>query len=236
MHIGVTDTFSEDNYEQYIHWIKTVNEAIEIRKLSHVLNNLSIADTLDGLLLTGGGDIHPQYYEKENQLAKVKGINERRDEFEFKLIERALDAEIPILGVCRGMQVMNVYLGGSLVMDLVSEGFNDHTSPKDKTAIHRLSVVPHSLLHALIGTTESEVNSFHHQSVARLGKGLLTSAVSPDGVVEAGEWALKDNMPFLMLVQWHPERLERNALSQKLAMIFLREVHQNKLNKRTVTH
>jgi putative glutamine amidotransferase len=234
MQIGITDTFKEDKYELYVHWIRSVDGEVEILKLSHELNNVSSITMLNGLILTGGGDVHPRFYEKEYQLAKAKGVNEKRDEFEFTVIEQTLDAGIPILGICRGMQVMNVCLGGSLVTDLVSDGFNDHTSLSDvDVKKHKISVVPYTLLHTLTVTSETEVNSLHHQSVDRLGKGLIYSAVSADNVVEAAEWAIKDNMPFLMLVQWHPERSTENFLSQKLARLFMREVQHyisNKMN------
>jgi putative glutamine amidotransferase len=235
MRIGITDTLKEDKYEPYVRWIRSIDRSVDIQKLSHELDNAREIEKLDGLLISGGGDVHPRYYGKENQLDKTNGVNEQRDEFEFAVIERALDADIPILCVCRGMQVMNVYLGGSLTVDLVSEGYNNHTSSaNDRGMKHGISVVPISMLHALTGTTETEVNTFHHQAVEKLGKGLMCSAISPDNVVEAGEWALKDNMPFLMLVQWHPERSREHFFSQKLARLFLREVHQYQSNKRTI--
>jgi putative glutamine amidotransferase len=237
MRIGITDTLNEDKYEQYVRWIRKVDESVYIHKLSGKLDNTNEIETIDGLILSGGGDVHPRYYGKEIQLGKANGVNEKRDEFEFAVIERALDAEIPILGVCRGMQVMNVYLGGSLIVDLASECFDDHTSPADERgAMHGISVVLNSMLHALTGTTETEVNTFHHQAVEKLGKGLMCSAISPDNVVEASEWAMKDNMPFLMLVQWHPERLSETFFSKKLARLFLREVNQYQSNKRTINH
>jgi putative glutamine amidotransferase len=235
MRIGITDTLKEDKYELYVRWIRSIDRSVDIQKLSHELDNAREMKKIDGLLLSGGGDIHPRYFGKEHQLGKTNAVNEQRDEFEFAVIERALDADIPILCVCRGMQVMNVYLGGSLTVDLVSEGFNDHTSPADdRGTMHRISVVPHSMLHVLTGTTETEVNTFHHQAVEKLGKGLMFSAISPDNVIEAGEWVMKDTMPFLMLVQWHPERLQETFFSQKLARLFLREVHQYLSHKRTI--
>jgi Predicted glutamine amidotransferases len=234
MRIGITDTLKEDKYEQYVRWIRSVDGSVDIQKLSHELDNAQEIENLDGLLLSGG-DVDPRYYGRENHLDKTNGVHEQRDEFEFSVIGRALDADRPILGVCRGMQLMNVYLGGSLTVDLASEGFNDHTSPADdRGTMHGISVMPHSMLHALTGTTETEVNTFHHQAVEKLGKGLMCSAISPDNVVEAGEWAMKDNMPFLMLVQWHPERLRETLFSQKLARLFLREVYQYQSNKRTI--
>ena len=235
MRIGITDTLKEDKYGQYVRWIRSVDGSVDIQKLSHELDNTNEIEDLDGLLLSGGGDVHPRYYGKEYHLGKTNGVNEQRDEFEFAVIERALDADRPILAVCRGMQVMNVYLGGSLTVDLVSEGFDDHTSPADdRGTMHGISVEPLSMLHALTGTTEVEVNTFHHQAIEKLGKGLMCSAISSDNVVEAGEWAMKDTMPFLMLVQWHPKRLEETFFSQKIAGLFLREVHQYQSIKRTI--
>jgi putative glutamine amidotransferase len=235
MRIGITDTFSEDKFEQYVDWILSVDEKIETVKLSNKLDNVSEINKIDGLLLSGGGDLHPRYYEKEYQLKKAKGINEERDEFEFNLIEQALNNDMPILGICRGIQVMNVYLGGSLTVDMVSDGFNDHTSQLDQIFKHSISIVPNSMLYVLTGIPEIEVNSFHHQAVDRLGKGLMCSALSSDGVIEAAEWVLKDNMPFLMLVQWHPERVINDFLSQKLARLFLHEVHRYNLSLRSVS-
>ncbi len=232
MRIGITDTLKEDKFEQYVQWIHLMDESIEIVKLSHLFGNASEICGLDGLILSGGGDVHPRYYGKENQLHKTIGVNEDRDEFEFNLIEKALENDMPVLGVCRGMQVMNVYLGGSLIVDLISEGFGDHTSVSDEIAtLHKVNIETNTLLSAFINAESAEVNSFHHQSVGRLGRGLVCSAISDDGVIEAAEWVVKDNMPYLMLVQWHPERKKESLLSQKIARIFLREARQIKTIK-----
>lgn len=235
MRIGITDTLKEDNYNLYIQWIRSVEKSVEIQKLSYRIDRNVEIKKLDGLLLTGGGDVLPQYYGKESFSKTLRGVNQERDEFEFSIIEQALDEELPILGVCRGMQVMNVFLGGSLIMDLMSEGYQDHTSPSNEQVTHHpVSVMPHSLLNVLTGTIEVEVNSFHHQGIDQPGKGLMSTAVSQDNVIEAAEWALKDTMPFLMLVQWHPERMKDSFLSQKLAGLFLREVSQKQSNKRII--
>ncbi len=231
MRIGVTDTHSTDDFRFYVAWLRTVDDALDIVKLSYRSNGHETAESFDGLLLTGGGDVHPRFYERSQEIGMAKRVDEQRDEFEFELLGRALDADIPVLGVCRGMQLINVFLDGSLVVDLVSAGSDDHTSPANRITVHKLSIVPHSTLHALTGETEIEVNSYHHQAVDRLGRGLAASAYSPDGVIEAIEWAFKDGMPFLAAVQWHPERTKENMLSQKLARLFLREAyHQQSTN------
>ena len=219
--IGVTDTHKGDDFRHYVEWLRAVDDALDIAKLSYRNNGHGTPGALDGLLLTGGGDVHPRFYDRPQELGKTKRVDEHRDEFEFGLLDHALDAGLPVLGVCR-VQTINVFLGGSLVPDLVSAGFDDHTSPSDQITVHTISIVPHSTLHALTGKLEIEVNSYHHQAVERLGRGLVASAFSSDGVVEAIEWAMKDRMPYLAAVQWHPERTKEEMLSQKLARIFLR--------------
>lgn len=207
MRIGMTDTF-KPNLKMYTEWLRRVDDGIEFTVLSHRNNNLEALDSVDGLMLTGGGDVDPRCYGLDDPHSQAREVDRARDDFEFRLIERALDREIPILGICRGMQVMNVYLGGSLVLDLPTAGYEDHARKKYEID-HHVRVEPHSLLHEIAGTDELEVNSSHHQAVESLGNGLMVSGLSTDGVFEAAEWILKDRMPFLLLVQWHPERMER---------------------------
>ncbi len=233
MRIGITDTLSGDIYENYNDWLYSVNSAVECVKLSYLFSSTDELQELDGLLLTGGGDVHPKYYNHHDIKNNAKNVDEQRDAFEFELIDQALDFEMPIFGICRGMQTMNVCLNGSLIVDLISSRFESHTGGEEPIQ-HALSVVPNTLLHALTGTNETDVNSFHHQAVDRLGRGLMATAVSPDGVIEAAEWILKDGMPFLMLVQWHPERTKENLLSHKLALMFLREAKNYKQIKNNI--
>jgi putative glutamine amidotransferase len=236
MRIGITDTYNGDIYENYIDWLRSVDSAVECVKLSYVPGNADEIQKLDGLLLSGGGDVHPKYYDHHDVKRNANNVDEKRDAFEFELIDQALNLEIPIFGICRGMQTMNVCLNGSLIVDLVSSRFHAHTGSEEPIQ-HTISVVPKTLLHALTGTIEADVNSFHHQAVDRLGRGLMAAAFSPDGVIEAAEWVLKEGMPFLMLVQWHPERIKENILSHKLALMFLREsknYKQTKNNKSTM--
>jgi putative glutamine amidotransferase len=225
MRVGITDTLNDDKFDQYVDWLHTIDPQLEILRLSHIRENEEQVAMLDGLLLTGGGDVHPRFYNCIGAIGQVRATDEKRDEFEFEVIQRALQATMPILGVCRGMQVMNVYLGGTLIPDLVSEGFAPHTNDTNEPVYHEISIIRHTLMHAISGTGGVMINSHHHQGVHQLGKGLMQSAVSPDGVTEAAEWAIKDEMPFLMLVQWHPERAIEDFLSQKIARMFLREVN-----------
>jgi putative glutamine amidotransferase len=195
-------------------------------KLSYTLKNSDALKEVDALLLTGGGDVHPRFFGKPELIEQMEEVNELRDEFEFQVIEKALEADLPILGVCRGMQILNIALGGTLIPDLPSAGFELHAVEDVNEHRHLIKQVPHSLLEVITGNGKHEVNSIHHQAVNDLGRGLMASAFSPDGVCEAVEWALKDRMPFLLCMQWHPERMKdiENPFSKNIAEYFLREV------------
>jgi putative glutamine amidotransferase len=236
--IGIIDTL-KPNLAQYTEWLKRCNASLEFAVLSHIPRNVEAVDFIDGLVLTGGGDVDPKYFGITDPLAKSKDVNDSRDEFEFYVIERALDRNLPVLGICRGMQVMNVYLGGNLILDLPSAGFDDHSHPEVLDAVHQVSVAHDSLLHEIAGQTALGVNSSHHQAVKDLGRGLMASALSADGVVEGAEWILRDRTPFLLLVQWHPERMpvETSApASKSLAERFIKEVDRFKAKSSTTEH
>lgn len=237
MKIGITDTL-KPNLAFYSDWLKNVNPGIECRVMSHVRKNVEEVNSVDGLLLTGGGDVDPKYYGIDDALGKAKDVSSARDEFEFNAIELALDQNLPILGICRGMQVMNVFLGGTLILDLPSAGFENHARDKSYAPDHQVRVDGQSLLRDVTGCELLDVNSSHHQAVHRLGKGLMANAVSPDGAIEGAEWIIKDRMPFLMLVQWHPERMENRTdspASRALAERFLQEVQQMITTKQSNT-
>ena len=156
---------------------------------------------LDGLILTGGGDVDPEWYGEAREEFTV-GVVPERDAFEIEMARRAVARRLPILAVCRGIQVLNVSLGGSLIQDLVNAGWDNHHIGQPPTAFHDVHVGPGTRLAAAVGVERMRVNSLHHQAVRRLGRGLRPAAVAADGIVEAVElegpgWALG--------VQWHPE-------------------------------
>jgi putative glutamine amidotransferase len=162
---------------------------------------------LDAILLTGGGDIAPERY-GARPVHELRSIDVERDGMEIKLARSAVGGRKPILGICRGLQVLNVALGGTLVQDISSEvaGALAHDLPDtDGAAIaHPVDLRAGLLLEVLEGTPRIDVNSSHHQAVRKLGLGLRISGTAPDGVVEAIEC---DGHPFAVAVQWHPERL-----------------------------
>ena len=237
MKVGLTDCLREDKLQQYVDWIRSLDPTCEVLKLSSTDHNAGDVDRVDGLLLTGGGDIDPDFYGRRQLRNLAKDISVERDKFEFDVIRRALDRDLPILGVCRGMQVMNVALGGSLHVDLQSDGFHNHSSSGNGGLSHEVRVEPNSLLSGLAGGLEQVVNSYHHQGVDVPGNGLMPVARSADGVIEAAEWSSKEGMPFLLLVQWHPERSmgSHDTFSKNLAKIFLREIQITASNKVTDT-
>lgn len=159
---------------------------------------------IDGLLLMGGGDIAPMRYGDENKNLAIQ-INDERDESEFKLLARAVERRIPILGVCRGMQLINVHFGGTLHQDLTASGFDQslHSSTERTFVLHTVQAKAGTELANIIGNTPKSVQSLHHQCLSRLGDGLIASGFSPDGLVEAIE---KPDYPWLLGVQWHPEQ------------------------------
>jgi len=229
LRIAITDNLRPKHlFNNYVKWLREVDPAIEFVKLSYHLDNASELSSCHGLLLTGGGDVHPKFYGKPDRIAETEEVNERRDEFEFAVIDRALELELPTLGICRGMQIMNVYLEGTLHVDVPTAGFLEHAETNGQENRHSIQVAPETLLRSITAQASLTVNSIHHQSIENLGKGLMVSATSPDGVIEAAEWIMKDRMPFLLLVQWHPERMKDfdNPASGKIAEDFLQRVQE----------
>jgi putative glutamine amidotransferase len=218
--IGVTSCGKLEDY------LKSVERAGgQPRVLEVGQSPRDVIGTLDGLLLTGGGDVDPAFY-GEDRHAAVYDAEPGRDEFEIDLARRAVDADLPVLAICRGAQVLNVASGGSLVQDIPSAVQTDlpHTiqQPQDAVA-HDVQVVPGSRLEQALGPAVADsqrcpVNSRHHQAMKTLGRDLVVSATAPDGVVEAIEVPSKQ---FCIGVQWHPENFWRTGEFSPLFDAFL---------------
>lgn len=177
---------------------------------------------LDGVLLSGGGDIDPQRFNGRPH-PKVSGISLERDALEFLLLDKTLEAKKPLLAICRGIQVLNVAFGGELythISDQVKyamkhDWYPDH--PRDKLA-HTVSLTCGSRLDKIFNMDEIQVNSLHHQGVSRVGRGLEATGYAPDGLVEGLEVKGAD---FAIGVQWHPECLPDDNKMQRLFKAFI---------------
>ena len=165
--------------------------------------------TLDGVLLPGGIDVDPKHY-GESRHENIEKTDARLDELEFAVLRRADAHELPVLGVCRGHQVLNVYYGGTLIQDIPSEYKSEtpvrHRYPKYSASRreHVVTLEPESRIRDLLGTDQLVVNTYHHQAVKHLATGFRVTARSADGIVEAIE---RDGSRFVLGVQFHPEKL-----------------------------
>ena len=163
----------------------------------------ALAD-LDGLLLTGGGDIDASEFGDENN-PQVYGINRKRDKMELDLVREAKKRGTPVFGICRGLQVMNVAMGGTLIQHIPDEIQSqlEHFGVDDRQELmHDVSIQENTKLHDIIGKSRIGVNSIHHQSIKKLGNGLVKTAWADDGVIEGIE---NPDARFFLAVQWHPE-------------------------------
>jgi putative glutamine amidotransferase len=169
----------------------------------------AIYDRLDGIMISGGGDMDPAGYGEE-ALPQVAGVNPVRDELELYLIRRAVEDDKPLLAICRGQQVLNVALGGSLIQDIPAQcaTATKHDYPADiwfERIVHPVTVEKDSHLYAVMDETAAfGVNSLHHQAINHLGAGLAVTARAADGIIEAVELP---GQSFMIGVQWHPEAL-----------------------------
>jgi putative glutamine amidotransferase len=182
----------------------------------------SLLDRLDGLLFSGGGDVHPAHY--GNQFHPlVDDVILDRDEMELYLIPEAIHRRLPFLGICRGLQVINVALGGTLYEDVLEQhpGAQRHRyfpdMPRSFLA-HNVDIVSGSRLENILGKKTAQVNSLHHQGIRQLAGGLQPTAYAPDGLIEAFELP---TLPFGIAVQWHPEWLPEQASMHTLFFEFI---------------
>jgi len=208
------DKTNREPYESALRWVG----------IETVCNPASL-DGLDGLLLSGGSDINPRLYGQE-RLTQSDSPDDARDALEMRLLQDALAADLPVLAICRGLQLFNVVYGGSLIQHLPGSDVHRQKVNGAETgkhpAAHTIQVKPETRLAAIIGAGEHQVNSRHHQGVGRKGDGLIESAASADGVVEGLELP---NKTFAIAVQWHPEdRIAVSAADRKLFEAFAQAV------------
>ena len=212
----------------YINWLKTADSTVRyINLYSLSLDSALVAlDSCSGLLLTGGEDVYPGVYSDNIDTSRCGKINHRRDTLEIILIIRALELEMPILGVCRGEQILGVVFGGELFIDVPDD--------YDTSVIHRCEdyrncflmvyVEPNSLLNTICNCDSSLVTTNHHQAIKVLDSDLKANSFSADGLIEGIELKNPQEYPFLLAVQWHPERMDiNNPLSGPLVRTFINQ-------------
>ncbi len=223
--IAITDRGRDEaEFQRYVQWIRRWVEGAGILRMTAGETAESDLASCSGLILSGGGDVHPRLYGRSDALELVAGVDERRDEMEFRLIEKALAERLPVLGICRGTQVFTVAMGGTLIPDIERTGRPSHRKDGGVDRVHDVVVERESALHRVLGVDSGEINSSHHQSVDRTGEHLVVVARAADGIVESVEWKDRTDRPFLMLVQWHPERMSpESPFSRQPGLAFARE-------------
>jgi putative glutamine amidotransferase len=217
-----------DSYANYYNWIKSLDSnAICLDMYDMPLDSaLEKFQECSGLILTGGTDINPALYDETGDTVKCTTIDDYRDTLEVALLGSAMDRGIPVLGICRGHQMLNVAFGGTLFKDIPTEFDTtiSHRCPDPSNCFHPVNIVSGSMLNQISCLTSDTVNSNHHQGIKDLSPELKIVAYAPDSLPEAVEWANPSGKPFILGVQWHPERLDNdNPLSGKIGEFFLQE-------------
>jgi putative glutamine amidotransferase len=228
-------------YTAYQDWLQRVDPRIVLVDMYHLPldSAMQLLANCSGLLMSGGADIHPAYYNQPEDTVLCE-IDPYRDTVEMAVLQRATEMGLPIFGICRGLQVINVFYGGSLYPD-IPERFSKEVSHRAEEGApeltHPVSLVANTLISSLSGANISEVNTFHHQGIDRLADNLRATAHSPDKLIEAIEYSQPQGHPFMMAVQWHPERMAADhPLSAPLAEEFVKAIQacyktQKKRNK-----
>lgn len=226
--IGIS--FSEASFQNYWDWFTPddLGNEIELILLSHEQNNAEDIARCDGFVLTGGIDVDPSFYNAPPDYENgPPAFNPGRDRFEREIYNYSQIHKLPVLGVCRGLQLINILEGGSLIQDLKPTGNKKHRK-EEKDKEHPVTTEEGTLLFEISGAS-GFVNSAHHQAAdpQQLGSNLKISAYADDNTVEGLEFDDKSGKAFMLCVQWHPERMkekELNPFSQKIKERFLKEI------------
>ncbi len=188
----------------------------------------------DALLVTGGEDVYPGWYGKEKEIGRCTETNLHRDSLDMALISLALQLKMPVFGICRGHQIINVFLGGTLVIDIPTDVPAPiiHQCEDYLHCFHPVFLPSNSLLSKISDCDSASVTTNHHQAVDQIAPVLSVNALSKDKVVEGAEWKNPADKSYLMGVQWHPERMEKtNPLSGMLADEFINQAKKYAANK-----
>ena len=215
------------NFQYYLSWLESGN--IDYIVLDYEKNNFDEIKQCSSLLLTGGDDIFPEFYNDWEDGKDRSIYKPARDGFEFKLFDYALSNSLPVLGICRGLQLINIRLNGSLINDIETVRGTNHTKISDtQDRMHEVNLYENTLVYDVVREKRGIVSSSHHQAIDRLGEGLIITAKADDGIIEAVEWEDKSSKPFLLAVQWHPERMkEQNSPFAKNVLLRFKQETEN---------
>ncbi|NMW84400.1 gamma-glutamyl-gamma-aminobutyrate hydrolase family protein [Peptoniphilus sp. AGMB00490] len=186
----------------------------------------SIINLCDGILVSGGNDVNPLLYNKDNN-SKVGRVLKIRDESDFYLTKSCIEKDLPLLGICRGLQVLNVVQGGTLYRHINTDKFLDHSAANSYKSLvsHYINIEKYSLLYEAFQKTKIGVNSFHHQGIEKLGNNLKSIAESRDGLCESIQM---DNKKFIVATQFHPEMMfEDDNLYLEIFKLFVNSCKKN---------
>ena len=237
--IGIS--YTRSHFKNYWNWFTTndLEDDIELIELNFEEDNTEDIYKCDGFVLTGGVDVHPSFYNGEKNYNNSPGSFEpERDVFEEKIYRYSQLNNLPVLGICRGMQLINVLEGGKLIQDLDNGNARHKKEELDKE--HTIIAENDSLLHQIAGSFTGNVNSAHHQAIDpdAIGDNLVVNAYENDEkIIEGLEFKDKTNRAFMLCVQWHPERIkgkEENPFSENLKKQFLSAVRKTKMKKLSV--
>ena len=232
MKIALTYTGHPEKHQFYVDWLKAGSD-IEVIRLSAEENNPDTINECDALVLSGGVDIHPCFYNSHiTDYPHAPEFKEKRDEFEINVFKYAQENKLPVLGICRGLQLINVIYNGTLIQDLGDNSFNKiHRGGPDKS--HPVTIEQGTTLFNIIGDEHAQINSAHHQAINKLGEELVINARAADGTIEGIERKDATGKPFLLAIQWHPERMFRFQLQDTAASKAIRNRFIEEIKKAT---
>ncbi len=238
--VGIS--YTETSFQNYWDWFTAVDlqNDIELIELSFKKNNIEEIYSCDGFVLTGGMDVHPSLYNGKSDYKNIPSSHRlERDLFEEKIYRYSQLNKLPLLGICRGMQLINVLEGGKLIQDLDNGNARHRKEASDKE--HAIITEQNTLLHEIAGSVSGHVNSAHHQAIDpdAIGENLIANAFDDDEekIIEGVEFKNKSDKAFMLCVQWHPERIkekEHNPLSQNLKKRFLSAIRETQKKKLTI--
>jgi len=234
--LAISKAHGSSGYEQYKKWIKHHDSTIIIYDLYDLTMDSAakVLNIVDGLIISGGPDVNPARY-NEDSLAYICEIPDNyRDSLEFQSIDIAYSKQLPILGICRGHQILNVYFGGSLIADIPSKHGTSVTHRcKADSCIHNINIVVDNDNLSYLKNDSLRVNSYHHQAINRLAKPLVIVAIANDSIIESTCFNDSINYPtFFLTVQFHPEHMIDTKVSNSIARAFILSIEKQSETKK----